>query len=355
MKLRDAKRLFDIATRLQVYVEGVKAQQGSEFHAVAMRVDTEFRKLLGRVKYDTLDGLSKAELNRLVVSLRQVQSKVYSEYTQKLIKQLQDFMQASLTVNRIVYTSAYIGLSQPEGEDDVVLSDDEASDFIEDENSRNGFIALFGIASVLAGSDKLWAKIANDPIAANGALLSPFVKSFSASAQLSLENLLRKGYSNGWTTRQAAQEATAQFNKIANQADAVVSTIMQHVSTSVAAGVTSALWGKYRWVSIIDGGTTEICLSRSNEVYKYGQGPMPPAHIRCRSTIVPYNAAHDDETFYSWIKRQGERTQNFALGKKTADLLRSGKLKAKDLVRLSNPSPLTIEQFKKAGIDIIKG
>lgn len=353
MTLRDAKRLYDIAIRLQVYIEGVKANQGAEFHDVLFNVDTEFRKLLGRVKYDTLDGLSKAELNRLIISLRQSQSKVYSAYVNKVIKQLQDFMQACLTVNRVVFTSAFL----PLGDDDEpeILSDEKASALIEQESERNNLVPIFGLAAILIGSDKLWSRISNEPLAANGAMLLPFLKSFSASAQLSIENLIRKGYSNGWTAAQTQREMTAQLNKIANQADAVLSTAMQHVSSAVGVGVQSSLWGKYRWVSVIDGGTTEICLSRNGKVYRYGEGPVPPAHIRCRSTTIPYNAAHDDETFYAWIKRQPERTQNFALGKKVADLLRSGKVKAKDLIRLANPTPITITQFKKAGIEIITG
>lgn len=346
----DARRLFDVAVRLQLYVEGVKVNQSAEFGDVVKQVNDEFKKLLSRVEYDTLDNLSKVEINKLVARLRQSQSKIYKDYIAKLINQLVDFMQADLTVNRILFASLHSSK-----DDETVLTDKEASQYIEEENKRNAFIPLFGIGAILLGSKKLWSRIANDPIAANGVLLNPFLTSFSVSAQLSIENLIRKGYANGWNSKQLSQELDLQLRKVANQADAVISTTVQHISANVSNAVQSALYGKYQWISVIDSGTTDICLSRNGKIYAYISGPKPPAHIRCRSTTVPYLAKYENETFYSWIKRQPVRTQNFALGKALADMLRSGKLKAKDLVRLSNPSPMTIEQFRRAGVEILTG
>lgn len=354
MSIIKARRIFDIAIRTQIYIEGVKANQSLEFNRVLVEMNEEFKKILNLVNYETLDGLTKAELNRLVVSLRQSQSKIYSAYLQKVLKQLQEFMQACLTVNRVVYAYSLLNLGEDE-ETEKVPSDEKASKLIQEENKKNNLIPVWGIASILYGSDSLWSKILNDPIAANGALINPFLKSFSISAQLSFENLIRKGYSNKWSVSQTLNQSNIQNSKISNQSDAILATIMQHISGAVSSAVASALYAKYRWVSIIDSGTTEICLSRNNKVYFYGKGPVTPAHIRCRSTMIPYSVQHDNETFYAWIKRQPERTQNFALGRNVANLLRTGKIASKDLIRLANPTPMTIAQFKKAGIEIIMG
>ena len=73
MGIVDNRRLYDIATRHQIYIEGVKVQMAREFNFVLAELRLELNKLLRRVKYKTLDGLTKAELNRLVVSLRDSQ------------------------------------------------------------------------------------------------------------------------------------------------------------------------------------------------------------------------------------------------------------------------------------------
>lgn len=287
MSFRDNKRLFDIATRLQIYIEGVKAQQTAEFHATLLLVDFEFRKLLDRIRYATLDGLTKAELNALVISLRKSQAQVYSRYTGKILDQLQEFMQATLKLNRIAYASAMLGFQQDEDEAPVVLGDQAASNFIAEENDSNAFIALFGIGAIKRGSNTLWPKITALPIAANGVLPIPFLRAFSISAQAGVENILRKSYSNKWSIKETKDELTKQLERINVQEGAVSSTIMQHVASAVSAAVTSALFAKYRWVSVLDNATTDICLERSGKVYRFGEGPLPPAHIRCRSIVVP--------------------------------------------------------------------
>ena len=140
MSLKDAKRIYDIAIRLQLYIEGVKANQGLEFGQVMAEVNFEFKKLLNSVKYQTLDGLTKAELNRLVLSLRQSQSKIYSAYLEKILKQLEDFTQAALSVTRIAYASGFIGLGD-ESEPEEILSDSKASNLIVEEDESSALIA----------------------------------------------------------------------------------------------------------------------------------------------------------------------------------------------------------------------
>ena len=106
MALSDNMRLYDIATRGQVYIEGVKVQYAREFNFVLAELRLEISRILARVKYKTLDGLTKAELNKLVVTLRESQSRIYSAYTQQILKQLKDFMRADLEMNRRAFVYA---------------------------------------------------------------------------------------------------------------------------------------------------------------------------------------------------------------------------------------------------------
>lgn len=360
--LTDNRQLFDISIRLQVYLEGVKAQHARDFNFVLFKVREKLKELLGRVKYKNLDGLTKAELNRLVLSLRNAQSEIYSQYTQQLIKQLRDFMAVDMTVNRRVWATCYLGQDEP-------VSDEDAIDVLTDANKSNKFIPLFGLAAAIGttgGDDRMWAAVMNTPLPANGLYLQNFIKGFSVSAQASVENLVRKAWANGWTLQETiseiagsdAKQGTAnQLQRINVQGQAVISTALQHVAATVTAGVSSVLFGRYQWHSVLDSGTTVICRSRNRKVYKYGEGPLPPAHIRCRSSVAPYfgNAETDDynESFFAWIKRQPASIQNDALGKVNATKLRKGEIKAEDINSYETSNPLTLAEFAKKVLSIL--
>jgi SPP1 gp7 family putative phage head morphogenesis protein len=42
-----------------------------------------------------------------------------------------------------------------------------------------------------------------------------------------------------------------------------------------------------RWVSVLDARTSDICQGLSGQVFPAHEGPRPPAHFNCRSTVVP--------------------------------------------------------------------
>ena len=371
MALSDNKRLYDIATRHQVYIEGVKVQMAREFNFVLAELRLELNKLLRRVKYKNLDGLTKAELNRLVVSLRDSQSKVYNAYTQQILKQLKDFMAVNLEMNRRAYSLAHAEMNMGDGETTPkapttpnVPTDAQAIAYIKQQNESSNIIPLFGIASVTGNNDRLWSAVTNAPIPANGLYLLPFVKTFATSAQAGVENIVRKAWANGWTLEEtisaitgedARQGTSSQLQRVGVQASAVVATAVQHVSAIVGAGVVSALFGWYMWHSVMDSRTTEICSSRNHRRYRYGAGPIPPAHIRCRSHIAPI-VGNDDiaaETFYTWAVRQPANVQDDILGEANGESLRNGSLKEKDLSKYEATRPLTLEEFRRKIIEIL--
>lgn len=353
MALSDNKRLFDISTRLQIYVEGIKVQQAREFNFVLAELRHELNRILSRVKYKTLDGLTKGELNRLVVSLRDSQSRIYSKYTSQLIEQLKLFMAANAEMNRRAWVFAK--LEETEGENAKIPTDAEAIRWIEEQQPNN--VPLFGIGAAIGNNERLWSAVTNAPIPANGLYIVPFVKTFATSAQAGVENIVRKAWANGWTLEEtisaitgedARQGTSSQLQRVGVQASAVVATAVQHVSAIVGAGVVSALFGWYMWHSVMDSRTTEICSSRNHKRYRYGAGPIPPAHIRCRSHIAPI-VGNDDiaaVSFYTWAASQPEDLQNDILGEANAEALRNGSLKEKDLERYE-PRPLTLEAFRR--------
>lgn len=366
MALTDNKRLYDIATRLAIYAEDVKVWQARQFGEVIREINFELTRLLGRVRYKTLDGLSKGQLNKLVIELRESQSKIYSVYTQTLIDQLKEFMRADLEVNRAAWVTSRIELDD---EQSAIVTDDEAIAFLKHnpslyDNALFGS-ALYGIAAISGADDKLWTQISNTPISANGLYLLPFIKTFANSAQAGVESIIRKAWANRWTVEEtlrelsgdgsATQGTPSQLHRVNAQAGAVIHTAMSHVGAIVTAGVMSAIFGRYMWVSVIDGRTSDICLSRSRRVYRFGNGPLPPAHIRCRSHITPVLAAEDppEETLYTWVARQPAIIQNDVLGIDGADKLRKGLLKAKDIAKYESVAQLNYSQFRKKIVRIL--
>lgn len=351
MALSDNMRLYDIATRLAVYTEDVKVWQAKQFAFVLREVGETLTVLLSRVRYKTLDGLSKRELNKLIMELRQSQSKIYTVYTAQLIEQLKDFMKADLEVNRRVWATAYKELDEEE-----VVSDEEATGFILANRETS---PLFGISAVAGNDGRLWSQIVNLPIPANGLYLLPFLQVFSNSAQTGVENIIRKAWSNRATVEEtlteligngeSVQGTPSQINRINTQAAAVIHTTITHVGAVVGAGVMSAVFERYAWHSIVDGRTTRICLDRNLKVWRFGEGPLPPAHIYCRSHVAPYVAGSDivEETFYSWVLRQPTKVQNDVLSEAGSKALRQGKLKASDVPKYESNKPLTHEQFRK--------
>lgn len=362
MALSDNKRLYDIATRLAVYTEGVKVQYAREFNAVAFEVSETLKDLLGRVRYRTLDGLTKAQLNKLIIQLRKSQSKIYSNYTEKLMRQLREFMAADLEVNRRVWVTGFIELD--DDSEKGILSDEDAVQFLID-NPAKSMNPLLGLAAVTGGDDRIWSQIVNAPIPANGLYLLPFIKTFSNSAQTSIENVIRKAWANRLAVEETLnilvgdgenkQGTSSQVDRIIVQASAVVHTAMAHVAAITSAAVISTVFGWYGWFSVMDGRTTEICISRNLKVYRFGEGPMPPAHIRCRSHTAPVvgNGDLDDETFYTWILRQPSDVQDDILTEEGGEALRDGKIRAKDIPRYESNQPLTIKQFRSKVKEIL--
>lgn len=356
MALTNSSRLFDVTTRLALFVEGIKLGQTREFNLVLNAVDDEIKKLLSRVKYKTLDGLSKAELNKLLMSLHKSQLKIYSAYTEKLIQALQDFMQVRLDTSAIVYASIKHSFSN---EELIEFSEKRAYEYIEEQSNLLPFAPIFGLAAILpSGKTSLWSTIKNAPIPANGLYLLPFIQTFSRSAQASVINTIRRAYANkqpvseliaDLSGQRNAQGNSTQFAKIAAQASAVIDTAFAHVDQIVSQGLVSALFEYYKWVSVIDNATTEICRSRDDKVFRYGSGPMPPAHYKCRSITVPLASLFDDfnpPTLYAWLKQQPPEIQREFLGKEIAALLRAGRLSAKDFASIFFTQAIDVKQLK---------
>lgn len=320
----DNKRLFDITTRNQVYIEGVKGGMFLDFQRMLAELSKELQDLFGRMRYRTLDVLNKTQLSTLLVRLRRVQNRIFGSYAGQLVKQIERFMGSALSVNRRMFGSFY---GPPGVDQNGLLSDEDALEFLPLFSQSNGLTSVFGLAAITTAPGKLWATLKSTPMPANGVTVVNFVKAFAASAQGQIERIVRQAWANGLSVAEVveiiagtpklslggiAQGSSSQIDRIKNQGNAVIDTIVQYVSSGVVAGVASAFFASYAWVSIIDSGTTDICLHRDGRVFEFATGPRPPAHIRCRSHISPLSGTGDPyaaASFGSWLASQPSTVQ----------------------------------------------
>lgn len=310
-----SRDLYDASVRLQLLVEAIKVNFQLLFNPVFDALSEQINALVYAAKVESFDGLTKRDLELLVAKIHKLQIKIYSEYVGTLTDEMRDFANA--------------------------LGEVVASVYEVDEKKAS----------------RIWSAIQSEPIAANGVFVGVFVKSFAATGTVATENMIRKAYANARTKTQTAQDVQATLNKIRFQSNAVTNTNIQHIAAMVSQSYAAGRFGWYRWISVLDSATTDICHSRHNKRYRYGEGPLPPAHINCRSMIVPDEDGQNTkaETFYSFLGRQSNAIQNIALGSKVAGMFRANRVKAADLMKLANPMHLTIADFKKSTDLIING
>lgn len=164
-------------------------------------------------------------------------------------------------------------------------------------------------------------------------------------------------------------------------AEAVVRTNINHIASVARNEVAKAnqdVIKAERWVSTLDSRTSVICANLDGRKLEVGQGIRPPAHVRCRSIVIPVTKSfrelglNIDEpppsnrasrnypsaakavrgevpgtiTYGRWLRSQPVDIQNEVLGKRKAQLFRSGKVSISQFTD-SSLRPLTLEQLQR--------
>jgi SPP1 gp7 family putative phage head morphogenesis protein len=291
--------LYDEATRTEVYSDGVKVSLALLWLSFSAELRAEIRRELLSLDVDNLGELTKGQLNTLIYRLRATQNRIHGVYSEKILKELERFAGVTQDLTKEVY----------------------------------------GVDKSLELT-KLWAKIKNTPMPANGVYLDAFIKQFENSSIVEVENALRKAWVNGDDVKEilstiagksGVQGVSSVIQTIERRASAVAMTTGHHVFSKTTELVLASAFGQYRWVSVMDSRTSEICRDLNNKVFTFGLGPVPPAHIRCRSHIAPtLGGTVKPENLGQWLKRQPE-------------VIRA------ELQVYANGRALTISEFAKKG------
>lgn len=326
----NAPKLVDVMTRHQIYLEGLKDNYGKEFDATVQLLRRDLRAIFFDIEEDRLDKLTKRELERFIRLLRTAQIKHFSTYTQQVLNDLREFTAVDTEVN--------VEIMRETQEDDKTA------------------LALLAALLTAKKQKQLWARINSLALPANGMAPPEMLAAFVATGTASLEQTVRRAHANRMRVADALRLVlgSARLNnrdglltRYAYQARGIVATLLQHVAGVVQADTGSIYYPRYQWVAVLDSRTSDICASRHGRVYRYGEGPLPPAHPNCRSKTVPVDGEADvPESYYDWLRAQPAEVQDDILGERRAGSLRAGSLRRSDLAKFNDASPLTLTKFK---------
>jgi SPP1 gp7 family putative phage head morphogenesis protein len=208
-----------------------------------------------------------------------------------------------------------------------------------------------GAAGILTPTaDQLAAVINSRP--AQGKLLAAWFEDMEASHVARIEQALRLGFVEGETIPQMQARLAGVWTLNRRGAEAVIRTSITHMSAEVAQLSYEAnpdIVQQVEWVATLDSRTTPICRSRDGKRYPLNNGPRPPAHIRCRSTVIPIMDGIEPperETYAQWLRRQSEDDQRDILGPTRFRLYREGNLSLDRFVGRDG-DPLTLDELRE--------
>lgn len=297
--------LLDAYTRAQIYLEGVKLDQGRAFSKVNAELADVTKAVFATLEVDTLGGASKKVFLALIKRLRLALTHVMDKYTSGLL----DVCKALMSIET-KFAAAIM-----EADTGVPLDEQE---------KKRDFIPLFGWLSV-KDEDTLWKQLSGEVIPATGLKLTDQVKNISVSVIGSIVNRVAQAYANNETPKEALASIVGTDNlfnrdgvlgRIVGAIGSIINTIIQSVSTHAQSAINSIYTGRYQWISVIDSRTTEICAERDGNIYEYPNDPIPPAHMNCRSRTIPVTA--DDPTPFDelpsslseWLRTQPAEVQH---------------------------------------------
>ena len=198
--------------------------------------------------------------------------------------------------------------------------------------------------------------------------LDTWFKSLSTAVRNNVNKQLRVGIASGESVPALGKRVQKAFNTGTKQAQAIARTATSAVVHNAREEVFKAnkdIVPKVQWTATLDDRTTVVCINLDGKIFETGTGPRPPIHFQCRSTVVPVTPSWQEFgvsdpppatrasmngavpaklTYKKWLAQQSKATQVKVLGKKKAELYRSGRVKiekfsSKDL------KPLTLKQI----------
>lgn len=189
---------------------------------------------------------------------------------------------------------------------------------------------------------------------------------FSKDKAAEITRTIQRGMVEGSTVQSLTRQIASVTNKHKRQAEALVRTSVNHISSEARSAVNRAnddiLKGE-EYVSVLDGRTTIGCAALDGKILGFDEPPFTPRHWNCRSLRAPVlqdrfqeeglegtRASMDGpvsakRTYSGWLKGQSKEFRVQVLGKERAALFDAGKLSLDDFVD-ANGNPISLKQLQ---------
>lgn len=220
-------------------------------------------------------------------------------------------------------------------------------------------------AAALANPMDLEVGKRNQKISIAGAL-----DQFSTKKAADIISEIRVGSALGETNSQITGRLTSLGVKQKEQAGALVNTMTNHIANSARVDVLKQnedILEGMRRVATLDGRTTIFCASIDQSIIPL-DGPAPPYHWRCRTTLIPVlkeeyrreipgstrpavgpdgvEQVSSKTNYPDWLKRQPAAFQKDVLGPTRYDLFSKGKLPMDRFIDDSGRT-ITLDQLRE--------
>lgn len=338
--------LIDQTTRHAVMLERLKSGEVAKFEPFLRDIDRSIRK---RLSVGNLTEFSRKRLNRLLIAIENDLSAVLKAHSSELMSGLR-----------------------------------EVASYEAEFEARSLSKVLVNVEATIPTASQVSAAILSAPMSVRGAdggkLLKSFITDWSDKEIERVTGAIRQGAFEGQTNSQILRAIRGtRANKYRDgilaitdrHAASIIRTSVQHIASTARAETWKAnsnLIKSYQWISTLDGKTTAICQNLDSRVFKVGAGPVPPAHINCRSVTTAvlderFDFLKDGATraskggqvsasltYYDWLKQQPVKFQNSAIGIRRARILRAGGLSSEEFAKLSmgrNFKPITLKEMRK--------
>ena len=242
----------------------------SRFYGLSNKMVSELRELL--------ENLSEAEKIALASGqyttdqLKEIRSLLNDRFKEILVEVPETFHQSA--VSMAVYEASYV--SQ----------------------------LMTGAAATISG-EQLYKKAKATPLA-GGQLINEMFGFVLDKARKQVEYAIRDGINQGQTNQEIITRIRGKRTKVGNQyayvggiwdatkveIERTVRTARSHVANIAYDDTWKALgFTHVKFVSTLDGRTSKICMSHSDDVYPIDSAhPQPPLHYNCRSILVGVDA-----------------------------------------------------------------
>ena len=202
----------------------------------------------------------------------------------------------------------------------------------------------------------------------DGHKLGTWMKGYSSAMRAAMTKQLKVGIASGESIPKLGKRIQKVLDLKARQAQGIARTAVSnvvHQAREETFKKNKDIVRQVQWLATLDDRTTLICVNLDGKMFNPGEGPRPPIHFNCRSTVVPVtpswqefgvedppaatrasmNGAVPEKIRYKeWLRGQPKSVQDKVLGKKRAELYRAGRVKIEKFTG-RDLKPLTLRQL----------